>query len=391
MNRTAPQVLFVGHTGRMGGAEFSLEALLARLGVNKRVVLLSPGPLLERLASRDIPVTLLAHAEGLVSVGAETPVLKRLWSARRLPGLVRRLAQLASGSDLVYANSKKVLLYAALAAGLAGKPLIWHQRDEMLLPSSLSLRGSLSERLLLWLLNRYASRVISVSRAAADSFVAAGGRPDLPVVIHNGVDPALYGQEVNRQAVRLAVGLPSDSPVIGCFGRLTPWKGQAVLIEALGRVPHAHLVLVGDAVFERGDYKASLLSLVADLGLQERVHFLGHRDDVPQLMRAVDLVAHPSTEFDPCPRVVLEALHSGVPLVATTVGGTPELVEHGVSGLLVPPADAQALAAALRSILEDPEAGARLALEGRRRALEQFTLDRVVAQVEHAIRALTAT
>lgn len=389
--QTGPKVLFLGHTGQMGGAEFSLEALLSRLPVGKRVVLLSPGPLLDRLRKTDISVDLLPSCEGLVSLGKETGLLQRLWSLRQLPGTVLRLAKLASASDLVYANSKKVLLYALLAARLARKPLIWHQRDKVILPSELALRARLSEKLLMALLNRYASRIVSVSGAAAASFVSAGGRPQLPVVIHNGLDSTLYTRNTDARALRRGVGLPVDQPLIGCFGRLTSWKGQAVLVEALSEVPEAHLVLVGGDVFDSGDFKDSLVSLVDRLGLRERVHFLGHRDDVPALMQAVDVVAHPSTEFDPCPRVVLEALHSGVPLVATDVGGTPELIESRVSGLLVPPSDPGALAEALRFLLTNPAEGQRLAAQGQRRALEMFTLDRVVTQVEEEIRTLTTS
>ncbi|SMC22447.1 Glycosyltransferase involved in cell wall bisynthesis [Desulfacinum hydrothermale DSM 13146] len=304
---------------------------------------------------------------------------------RRLRGIVGKLTAEARRFDVVYVNSKKALLFGALAARRARRPLIWHQRDAMLTPRTLPMRARLSESLLVHLLNRYASRVISVSQASADTLIAAGGRPDLPIVIHNGLDPSRYAQPVDPAAVRRSAGLPLDVALIGCFGRLTRWKGQAVLIDALAHLPEAHVALVGGAFFGESDYEADLRSRVDRLGLTGRVHFLGHRDDVPALMRAVDVVAHPSTEFDPCPRVVLEALHSEAPLVATAVGGVPELVEDGVSGLLVPPNDAPALASALERVLRDRDLAARLAAAGRERALCHFTLDRVVREVERVI------
>ena len=117
-----------------------------------------------------------------------------------------------------------------------------------------------------------------------------------------------------------------------------------------------------------------------------RVHFLGFREDVPTLMQAVDVVAHTSIEFEPCARVIVEGMLSERPVVATAVGGVPELVEDGVSGLLVPPGDAQALASALQRVLNDTTLAARLAAAGHARALERFTLDRMGREVERVIR-----
>lgn len=386
---TWPRVLFLSHTGQMGGAEFCLEELITLLSFQRCAVLLASGPLLKRLRDKHIPALAVAAGGQLMAPGRETGPWTRLWAARRLPRLVRQLARLARNSDIIYANSKKVLLPAALTARLANRPLIWHQHDEIHLPASAAPRSRLSEGLLVWLLNRYAARIISVSRAAADSFIAAGGRTELPVVVHNGLDPSDYVPG-DRFSARVCAGLPTGVALIGCFGRLTAWKGQAVLIEALTRIPDAHVVLVGGALFGEADYEAGLRLTAERLGLSDRVHFLGHRDDVAALMQAVDVIAHPSTHFDPCPRVVLEALHSNVPLVATAVGGTPELVETEISGLLVPPRDPQALADALRRMLDDPSLAASLAAEGRCRALSQFTLDRVVTCVEREIRAVAS-
>ncbi len=251
---------------------------------------------------------------------------------------------------------------------------------------TLRFRARLSEGLLVRLLNCYAAWVISVSRASADTLIAAGGRPDLPVVIHNGLDPARYARSVDPVAVRKATGLPLDAPLIGCFGRLTEWKGQSVLIDALARMPQAHAVLVGGAIFGESGYEATLRALIERRGLARRVHFLGHRDDVPTLMRTVDVVAHTSVDFESFGRVIVEGMLSERPVVATAVGGVPELVEDGVSGLLVPPKDAVALAAALEWVLGDRALAARLAAAGRERAMREFTLDRVVQEVEAVIR-----
>ncbi|HGG59603.1 MAG TPA: glycosyltransferase family 1 protein [Gammaproteobacteria bacterium] len=375
-----PRILFINHSGEMGGAEHSLLALARRLPVEAHVVVFSPGPLIERLREAGIAVERLEGAERLISLGAETTVATRLRGLLSLPGLLWRLVRRARASDLVYVNTKKAVLIAALAARLARRPLIWHQRDAMRRPGELTWRDGLSERLIVGLLNASACRIISVSRACADAFIAAGGQSSLPVVVHNGLDEKPSG---NPSPPRSNNGLPEGAPLLGCFGRLTEGKGQADLIDALAEIPEAHLALVGSPLFGGQQIENDLRRRASALG--GRIHFLGHRDDAPSLMKTMDVVVHPSSEFDSCPRVVLEALHAGRPVVATTVGGVPELIEDGVTGLLVPPKNPSSLAVAIRRLLANPEEARKLGAAGQRRAREHFALDRVVADVTREI------
>lgn len=385
-----PRVLFLNHTAMMGGAEYNLLDLLTRLEVNPRVVLLSPGPLVERLQLADVEVSVVRGSDGLISLGKETEFLNRLCALRSLAKIGHQIASQARWADLVYVNSKKALLYGVLAARMVGRPFVWHQHDQMHVPNTLPLRARLSESMLLGLLNQYASRVISVSQASADSFVAAGGKAHLPVVIYNGLDPALYALPMAPDEARLRAGLPVNVPLVGCFGRLTEWKGQAVLLEALTRLPGVHVALIGGAIFSESDYEAALRRQAERLGVAQRVRFLGHRGDVPVLMRAVDVVVHTSIEFEPFGRVIVEAMLSERPVVATKTGGVPELVEDGVNGLLVPPRVPEALAAALDRVLNDRTLAARLAAAGRERALRDFSLDRVVREVAVVINEVLA-
>lgn len=380
------RVLFIDHSGALGGAEHSLIDLVTKLPLNASVVLLSDGPLHQRLKSLEVDVHVFKAGAGLLGLGAQTSFMRRLLASTRLPRLVYQIAWVARKNHLIYVNTKKALLFGTIAAYLLRKPLIWHQRDQMLPPKTLPLRSRISETLLIAMLNRCAVRVIAVSQATADSFIAAGGRKKLPVVIHNGLDPAKYCDNgLTRNHIRNTVGLPINVPLIGCFGRLTPWKGQRVLIEALTHLPGVHVALIGGAIFNETDYELALHKKVQHLGLDKRVHFLGHRNDVPKLIRAMDVVAHPSTEFDPCPRVVLEVLHSSVPLVATNVGGVQEMVEPDVSGLLIPPGDAVKLASALQHLLENSSFAGRLATQGQIRAQKHFTVKRVIQKVQMQI------
>lgn len=385
---TRPHVLFLDHTGKMGGAEFSLIGLVQNLPVLSRVTLLSHGPLLEKLRESDISVGVLEKAESLVSLGSETSMAARLWAARRMPLLVWRLARQAGVHNLIYVNTKKALLFGIISAWITGKPLIWHQRDEMRSPASLPLRARLSEKLLVSLINRHVERIISVSQACADAFIAAGGRKDLPVVIHNGIDPACYTMVIDRSKIRARAGLPANALILGCFGRLTFWKGQSDLIKALSMLPDVHLALIGGTALGERGYETKLRTQAEHLQIADRVHFMGHCDNIPELMQAMDVIVHPANAFDPCPRVVIETLHSAVPLIATAVGGIPELVEDGKSGLLVPPSNPKAIVKAILLILSDSTLSEYLSREGRCRALKFFTINRVIAEVNREIRAV---
>jgi glycosyltransferase involved in cell wall biosynthesis len=131
---------------------------------------------------------------------------------------------------------------------------------------------------------------------------------------------------------------------------LAPWKGQHVALRALAELPEAACVIAGSALFGEDDYARSLHKLASDFGLVDRVRFLGHRDDVPSLMRGVDAVVHPSIDPEPFGRTLVEAMLARRPVVAANAGAVPEILDDGKAGWLVPPNDPVALAAALRRI-----------------------------------------
>jgi glycosyltransferase involved in cell wall biosynthesis len=162
-----------------------------------------------------------------------------------------------------------------------------------------------------------------------------------------------------------------------------------VALEALAQVPRAHLLFVGDALFGEDAYRASLGAQAARLGLTDRVHFLGFRSDVPRLMRTVDVVALTSSAPEPFGRVVVEGMLARRPVIATGVGGVPEIVTDG-TGVLVPPGDAPALASALTRLFSDPVFASEVARKGRLRATTHFTVeamvDRKISHIEAAIR-----
>lgn len=227
-----------------------------------------------------------------------------------------------------------------------------------------------------WLL-RHADAVIGVSRFTADTFVRDADLPAERVfAVHNAVDGSIYCPDVPataRCAMRSRLGVPAKVPLIGCVARLSRWKDQATLLDALVAVrrdvPDARLVLAGHvsdlAPDGRGDYKDYLLRRIADLGLGDAVTFAGFvpQNEMPAFYAALDVLAHPSVE-EPFGLALVEAMASARPVVAVGAGGVPEIIREGVDGLLVPRAQPEAMAAALVRVLSEPALAKRLADSG---------------------------
>jgi len=206
--------------------------------------------------------------------------------------------------------------------------------------------------------------------------------PDKVVTIYNGVQTNEFAALAARAAARgrRAFGIPAGAPLVGAVGRLHRQKGFTDLITALAQVrehlPAVRLLLVGDGEL-RGDLEAHAQAL----GLSEVVTFAGLRTDIPEILAELDLFALPSL-WEGLPNVVLEAMAAGLPVVATAVGGTPEVVVDGVSGLLVPPHDPAALAEALVFLLRDPGMRRKIGQAGRKRVGQCFSVGQMVRKTE---------
>ena len=229
---------------------------------------------------------------------------------------------------------------------------------------------------------RLCSRIIAVSESTGADLVRQGYPAGRVTVVHNGID-APRPAEPARPA-----GVPETAPLLLHVGRLTPTKGQGDLIEALARLARsdAVAVLVGQDLETGGAYERELEARAAELGVRDRVVFTGYRDDVPALLAAAAVFVLPSSA-EGLPLTVLEAMAAGRPVVATRVGGTPEAVVDGETGLLVPAGDVAALARALDGLLADPERASRMGEAGRGRVAERFS---AAAMSERVLATYTA-
>jgi len=213
-----------------------------------------------------------------------------------------------------------------------------------------------------------ADRIVAVSRAQAHWLETYLGAPHPPIeVVPNSVDPEAFTDLRGGGPVRSEFGIPPEAPVIVCVARLVPEKEHHVLLSAMETVD-AHLLLVGD-----GCLRTDLERQVQDRKLSGRVHFAGLRDDVRPFLAAAD-VACMASLFESQGIALVEAMAAGLPVVATDVGGIPEVVTAGETGLLVPPGDAVALAGRLGDVLGDPTWKARAQLAGPARVRQEFSI-----------------
>jgi glycosyltransferase involved in cell wall biosynthesis len=251
-------------------------------------------------------------------------------------------------------------------------------------------------------IHRRYERVIAVSGAVADSLCAwlpeFAGRL---TVVHNGVAPGSLQPRRTRDEVRAEFGLQNGEPIILVAASLEHRKGIDVLLQALTQIDGRRVQNDGGGragacrspltiVTGEGTGRESLERLQASLGLGETVRFSGYRLDLPDLMAAADMLVVPS-RWEGCPMVVLEAMALGLPVVATTVGGIPELIEDGKSGLLAPPENPAALGLAIGRLLAEPGLGQRLGRAGRDRLLACFTAAQAATRLAAAYRLCSET
>ncbi|MCG5053234.1 MAG: GT4 family glycosyltransferase PelF [Myxococcales bacterium] len=364
------RVLQVMNTLEIGGAE-ALVLNLARRIDTRRFAL--------EIASLTTDGTLGPEFRAL---GLPTHVLDR--RAGRDPLLPVRLAALVRRRriDVIHSHNVGPWLYGGLAAAVARRPLV-HTEHSNLFPHQKGLK--LAERALSlpWLTHTVVADAERVKR----KLVAQGIDSSRVRTIMNGIDTNAFTPGSDRRGPRERLGLEPQDLVVGTVGRLVPVKDQACLLEAFARteVPHARLVLVGD-----GPLRRELEDKAQHLGIGARVVFAGGRRDVADLLPAFDVFVL-SSKSEGLPLTVLEAMASGLPVVATDVGALAEAVIPGRTGRLVPPENPAALAEALTALLKDREMREGMAAAGLARARAHFDLGFMTREYQSLYEAAVAS
>lgn len=324
-------------------------------------------PMGDRFEAAGIPARFLARAK---------------WDPRALADL-RRLIQVHD-PDLLHLEGRKTLLAGRAAARQLGRPAIIHFHD--MLPLSGPMRP-----LQRWLAP-WTAQALVVSEAVGSFAKREFAIPaERVLVLHNGLDIERFRTPSAdaRGRIRKELEIGGAQPVIGLVGRMiTTVKGQDVMLRAmravLARRPDAMLVLVGD-----GPDLEPCRALAADLGITPATRFTGRRDDMPDVLAAIDVAAVPSVCDEGFSFAALEALAAGRPVVAYRSGGVPEIVQDGACGIIVAMGDEAGLAGGLVRVLEDPELHGRLATQGRKRA-QDFTMGPHVSKLTAIYEAVAA-
>jgi glycosyltransferase involved in cell wall biosynthesis len=320
----------------------------------------------------------LAREAGIVSRRVpEAPL--GLAGAKRVPTLVRLLRRERPAVFHAHLSWPLAAKYPLAAAVLARVPAVI--ATVQLVPQFEPSRSSLLQ---LRALAAGVDRYIAVSRDVARQLVERFHWPGRKItVVYNAarLEPSTAR---SIDALRGELGAVDGEPIVFTCARLDPQKGHRVLLDAAAELPGVRFALAGS-----GPEEVTLEAHAERVGVRDRVTFLGHRDDVPDLLAACDIFALPSL-YEGSSLAVLEAMGAGRAVVSSAIGGTDELIEHGDSGVLVPPGDARALASALRRLVGDDGTRARLGARARQRAQDDFsvtTTSRAVTRIYEEVLA----
>ena len=375
-NRRIRIAFLVPHTGG-GGAEVVLGQLLARLPADQFAAwLIAPaGQSLIDLAKRQefsvhehrfpaFPSTSIEIGERRIFNPLATlySLLLVVLLAFQIHQHLRR-----NRIDILYTGSTYAHLIGALACLGLGCHLVWHVHEIM----APRLAGGLGP-LIFGLVARYRVRWMVVpSQAIADSIRFA----DNISIVPNGVDLDNFAR-AQPAPLRSEFRIAPTMPLIGLVGRITAWKGHRLFIEAANHLLASGLdcrfIIVGDAVFDTRDYKAELLALVREFGIEAQVIFAGFRTDIPGVMQSLDIVVVPSIRPEPFGLVAVEAMASSKPVVGSNAGGLAEIVLHGETGLLFQPGNVTELAQALEQLVADSALRTRYGQQGRERVQTHY-------------------
>lgn len=352
-------ILFLANSGNIiGGGQMSMRALLERLAKKKfypLAVCPTKGNLVDELKKLNIE-TKIIKMETLRKIN----VLSWVSTICKLIQLIKRRK-----IDLIHSNGSRPTIYGGLAARITKTPLIWH------------VRIADSDKWLDKVLAPIATKILVVSKAVKLRFKWVKNKI---IVVYNGIDLDKFNPAIDGTKIRQEFCLSDNTPLVGIVGRLDNYKGHQYFLKAARKVvntiPDARFLIVG-----AGENREKLENLNKKLGLNGNVIFTGNRNDIPEILGALDLFVLSSVS-EGFGRSAAEAMACGKAVVASNVGGLTEIVEDGITGKLVQPKNPDALMIAILSLLEDNENAQRMGRAGRQRAEKMFSLQQNIRKTQ---------
>lgn len=377
------KILFYNHTGQVSGAERMLLLILARIDRDAfDPILLCPeqGPLSNMVSELGVPVHTVSGLQARFTWRVDQ-------LARHCKSFLQVIRQLrakvtSTNPDLIHANSIRAGLVATAATIGLRTPVVWHLHD--ILP-----RHPLSSLIRLFAYLSTRTRMISVSESVSRNFsgrLPSGMRKRIGVVLNAIELKNFHRDPTAKSRIRTELGVDQADPLIGIVGLITPRKGQLELMRAFGQaltqIPQAVLLLAGAPLFNRDhEYLAAVERTAEELGIRDRVRILGARTDISAIMQSLDVLVV-NSKVEPFGLVILEAMASGAPVIATEVDGIPEIIEHAQNGWLVPPRQEGLLTEAIIHLGRQRELRARLAEQGKQHVAAYFSADRYITELQ---------
>ncbi len=380
-------LLFLDQTASWGGAQRVLEVVLGALGREflPLVALPEDGPFAAELRRRGIETLILplgryhSGRKSLADIAAFPP--RSLYCGVQLARIIRR-----RHIQLVYINGPRCLVAGVFAARTTGTPSLFHLHLTM---------TRRTDTLVAALAARHATRIVACCETAAAALLRCSPRLARTLqVVYNPVRKLVSGP-ASQGIVSAAHLMSSSLPVVGVVGRINPKKGQHVLLRATARLKNRgrdiQVVFLGEPQqnsAEDAHYLQLLQSCTRELALEEVIHWPGYQADPNPYYAAFDVLVIPSTAgaSEGLPLVALEAMQWGIPVIASRVGGIPEVIRQGVNGFLVPPGDDAALAESLERVLADGALRSQLSLGARASIDSRFSVD----TFNHSIRSVVS-
>jgi len=382
------RILFLTHVGEMGGAEAKMISLAKSVETTKHVCLFQHGSLEQKIRGEKLEVSVLEMPKAVSSFKREDGILSALKLIPLMMGYIIRLAKLSKKYDVIVCMSQKSFVLSSFSKPLTKRPIIWFMND-LLSPDDFN------KHLIkfLTLLSKFtANYVVLNSASSKEAWLRVGGKKKNVEIIYSGIDLQKFENldkaDESISAIK-ARYVDDKTPLIGMFGRITPWKGQHVFIEAMAQLDNAHGFIVGEAQFGEEEYKQELEQLIEKYGLQDRITFAGHIEEIPQFMAACDLITHCSTSAEPFGRVIVEAKLARTPVIATKAGGAQEIIRHGETGYLYHAGDANKLAELMQVCLRKHNQPDDVMVKAAyKRAKENYTSAIMVERFQEILKGL---